>query len=206
MIAGHSLHLSRQVKNSHHMSNYTNARMSIATMDIIHLLASSDNHGIAAINPKAVQAMLFLVGVISIMFWICTFKLNKTINVLFFLLSVTVFLLMAGVRNEEVDRIAGWFGMATSACAYWLAFAELINDIHGEGKVEIIPLGHFKKGEFQHGGMHTQSRIQPAGPRRHMFTSAMDKFSRRNVVEPPQTTTVKVEPLPETSEELLDTV
>jgi len=115
--------------------------MSIGTMDIVQLLANPEN-GLAGPNPKAVQAMLFLSGVFTFILWICSFKLNKTINLLFFLLATTLFLLSGGVRNETVDKIGGWFGLATSAVAYWLAAAELINEIVGEGK-EIIPLGKF---------------------------------------------------------------
>ena len=134
--------------------------MSLGTVDIIQLLAFGDA---TPPNPKAVQAMLFLSGAFTTVLWICSFKLNKTLNLLFFLLASTLFLLCAGVRNETIDTIGGWFGMATAAVAYWLAAAELFNDIHGEGKREIIPLGHFSWNE-QHvseGGMQAQGRIQP---------------------------------------------
>jgi hypothetical protein len=164
--------------------------MSVATVDIIKIIAASDDHPVAA-NPKASQAMLFLVGVISTIFWICTFKLNKTICVLFGSLTVTVFLLVGGVRNETVDQVAGYSGLITAALAYWLAFAELMNDIHGEGKKEIIPLGHFKPGVFQHGGMQVQGRIQPnvQHSNRHLF------FSRRHLLNGhAKTPTISEEP------------
>ena len=156
--------------------------MSVCTVDIVQLLAAGNE--IASPNPKAVQAMLCFAGIITVIFWICTFKLNKTLNLLFFLLSSTFFLLAGGVHNELVDKIGGWVGMATAGTAYWLAAAELFNDIIGEGKREIIPLGHWKPGAFQHGGMQVQGRIQPEG-RRHSFFNK-DLFKSVRIMSSPK--------------------
>mmetsp|Transcript_23109 Transcript_23109/g.42874 ORF Transcript_23109/g.42874 Transcript_23109/m.42874 type:complete len:246 (+) Transcript_23109:1177-1914(+) len=117
--------------------------MSIGTFEIIQMLAHPDSD-VASPNPKAVSAMLSLAGLFTVVLWICSFKANKTLNLLFSLLFTTLFLLSGGVFDETVDRVAGWFGFATSAVAYWLAAAELFNAIHGEGEREIIPLGTFK--------------------------------------------------------------
>jgi succinate-acetate transporter protein len=118
--------------------------MSLGTIDIVQMLAHPDSD-IASPNPKAVSALLVLSGLFTSVLWICSFKLNKTLNLLFFLLATTLFLLSGGVWNETVDKIGGWCGLATSAVAYWIAAAELMNEIHGEGKHEIIPLGKFGK-------------------------------------------------------------
>jgi succinate-acetate transporter protein len=88
--------------------------MLLATVNIVQLMASGDA---APPNPRTVQAMMFLTGVFSTILWICTFKLNKTLNLLFFLLMITLFLLCAGVQNEVIDRIGGWFGLVTAAVA-----------------------------------------------------------------------------------------
>jgi succinate-acetate transporter protein len=112
--------------------------MSLGTVEIVQLLADDA----PAVNPKALQCMLFLCGVFTMVLWICTFKMHLTINLLFFMLGSTFFLLTGGVRNETVDKVAGYFGLVTAAIAYWLAAAELINEILGEGK-EIIALGRF---------------------------------------------------------------
>lgn len=49
----------------------------------------------------------------------------------------------------------------------WLAYAELVNDVWGEGK-EIIPLGHWPKNPFRDiGGIHLPGRIH--GPRPNSF-------------------------------------
>ncbi|KAL3909897.1 MAG: hypothetical protein SGILL_007907 [Bacillariaceae sp.] len=118
--------------------------MSLGTIDIVQLLAHPDSD-IASPNPNAVTALLFLSGLFTFVLWICSFKLNKTLNLLFFLLATTLFLLSGGVYNETVDKVGGWFGIATAAVAYWLAAAELMNEIHGEGKREIIPVGKFER-------------------------------------------------------------
>ena len=112
--------------------------MSLGTVEIVQLLAEDA----PAVNPKALQCMLFLVGVYTTILWVCTFKMHLTINLLFFMLASTLFLLAGGVRNESVDKVGGYFGLVTAAIAYWLAGAELINEILGEG-TEIIPLGRF---------------------------------------------------------------
>jgi succinate-acetate transporter protein len=114
--------------------------MSVSLVIAINML---QNDGIVP-NAKAAESMLFLMGIPTVVLFICTFKKNATLSLLFGLLVATFFLLMAGVRHETVDKVAGYFGLATAAVAYWLASAELINDIVGEGK-EIIPLGHWRR-------------------------------------------------------------
>lgn len=109
------------------------------------------------INSKAVQAMLVLMGIITFVLWICTFKMNATISLLFFLLASTFLLLAGGLNNEDVDKVAGWVGIVTAATAYWLGAAELINDIIGEGR-DIIPLGRFQKSYS--GATHMAGRVQ----------------------------------------------
>ena len=88
--------------------------MSIGTFDIIQIIAHPDGN-VASPSPKALCAMLFLSGLFTSILWICSFKLNKTLNLLFFLLASTLFLLSGGVYNETVDKIGGYFGIATSA-------------------------------------------------------------------------------------------
>lgn len=116
--------------------------MSLGTIDILQILAHPESDFVSP-NPKAVTALLFLAGLFTSVLWICSFAINKTLNLLFFLLATTLFLLSGGVYNETVDKVGGWCGIATSAVAYWLAAAELFNEILGEGQREIVPLGKF---------------------------------------------------------------
>lgn len=89
--------------------------MSIATIEIVFLLAVE---GPPDSNRKATEGMLFMVSIFTFMLWTLTFKMNMTINSLFFLLGTTCMLLSFGVRNEDVDRVGGWFGIATSVNAF----------------------------------------------------------------------------------------
>mmetsp|Transcript_14660 Transcript_14660/g.29793 ORF Transcript_14660/g.29793 Transcript_14660/m.29793 type:complete len:224 (-) Transcript_14660:227-898(-) len=89
--------------------------MSIATIEIVSLLAVD---GPPVSNKKASEGMLFMVSIFTFMLWTLTFKMNMTINSLFFLLGSTCMLLSFGTRNEDVDRVGGWFGVATSVNAF----------------------------------------------------------------------------------------
>jgi hypothetical protein len=130
--------------------------MSLATIQIVPLMAYGE---VSPANHTALQAMFSLVTVFTVMLWVLTFKMNKTICVLFFLLTTTVVLLTAGVTNQTVDTVAGFLGIITSANAFWLAFVELYNDIFGGG-AEVIPLGYWKANSFQStGGVHSPGRI-----------------------------------------------
>ena len=143
------------------VSIYGGFWMSIATIEIVSLLATNAP---PPVNEKAMQAMLFMLSVITFMLWSLTFKINKTLCSLFFLLGATCMLLSFGVRNETSDIIGGYFGIATSLNAFWLAFAELFNDVYGEGE-EIIPLGHWRSNKFRKsGGVHAPGRIQSTSP------------------------------------------
>jgi succinate-acetate transporter protein len=90
--------------------------MSFATIEIVTLLAPFEKP--VPTNKFASEGMLFMVSVFTFMLWTLTFKMNCTINSLFFLLGSTCMLLSFGVRNEDVDRVGGWFGIATSVNAF----------------------------------------------------------------------------------------
>jgi len=123
------------------------------------------------VNPQAVQAMLSLMGIFTFVMLLCTIVMNMTISLLMFLLMMTFFLLAVGVENETVDKVGGWFGMATAATAYWLASAELLNDILGGGE-DIIPLGHWKANQFRFAGaIHAPGRIHGVTHRRVLMES-----------------------------------
>lgn len=129
--------------------------MSVSFVVVVNMLQTK---GISP-NPKAAESMLFLMGIPTAVLWICSFKKNKTLSLLFGLLTATFFLLMAGVRHETVDKVGGYFGLATAAVAFWLASAELINDIVGEGE-EIIPLGHWKRPAAPVAGKETSIDVE----------------------------------------------
>jgi Predicted membrane protein len=139
--------------------------MSLGTAEILvklfTLLGETDAlGGEIGINPKAAQAMLIMMGVFTFLLWVCTFKQNKALSLLIFSLMMTFFLLAAGIDDYRTDKAAGWVGIFTSAVAFFIGGAELINDIIGEGQ-EIIPLGHFDTNKFKFAGyFHAPGRIQ----------------------------------------------
>jgi succinate-acetate transporter protein len=163
--------------------------MSVGTVEIVSLLATGEK---PPINAAALHAMYFMVGVFTFMLWVLTFKMNKTINSLFFLLGSTLMLLCAGVHYETADIVGGYFGLATSINAFWLAFAELVNDVIGEGR-EIIPLGHWNAKMKDHGAAHVSGRTQ--GRRPTIFgpnagaTQAPEKSEGLEDIEEGRTTT-----------------
>jgi succinate-acetate transporter protein len=138
--------------------------MSLGTSEILlkfyTLLGEEDeNLEPIGINPKGLQAMLSIMGMFTFVLWICTFKQNKALCLLMFSLMMTFFLLAAGVDDWKTDKVAGWFGIVTSAIAFFIAAAELINDIIGGGE-EVIPLGHFNSNKFKFSGyFHVPGRI-----------------------------------------------
>jgi GPR1/FUN34/yaaH family len=135
--------------------------MSLATVEIISVLSQGE---MTKINLKAWQAMLFMLSLISLMFWILTLKMNKTISLTFILLTFTCLLLALGVQDAILDQVAGYFGLLTAANAFWLAFVELVNDSYGEG-TEVIPLGHWNSNKFQAaGGAHAPGHIHGHWP------------------------------------------
>eukprot|EP00934_Nitzschia_sp_Nitz4_P004993 Nitzschia sp. Nitz4//scaffold133_size116822//104672//105409//NITZ4_003825-RA/size116822-processed-gene-0.130-mRNA-1//1//CDS//3329535450//4983//frame0 len=93
----------------------------------------------AGIDRDAIAAMLFLFGVTSAAFWVCTFKANLTVCVLFGLLTTTFFLLSFGESREDVEKVGGYFALATGGLAFWLGFVDLVNITYGP----TIPVGKF---------------------------------------------------------------
>jgi len=138
--------------------------MSLGTAEIVTKLftlfgeVGADGNEIG-MNPNAVKAMLIMMGIFTAILWVCTFKQNKCLCLLIFSLMMTFFLLAAGIEDDYIDIAAGWVGIFTSFVAFFLAGAELVNDIIGGG-TEIIPLGHFDSNKFKFAGyFHVPGRI-----------------------------------------------
>lgn len=119
--------------------------MSLGGIQIVMMMTPNEAVREVGFNPQAVQAMLVMWGLLTFVFWICTFRANMTLCSLFGLLTVTFMLLAAGVTNKTVDMVGGWFGFATAFNAFWLGAADMINETLGGGS-ELIPLGKFKWG------------------------------------------------------------
>lgn len=82
---------------------------------------------------------LFIWGLFSFFMFIGTLKANRVLQIIFFLLFILFFLLAIHfwTGSEMVLKLAGWEGILTGACAFYLAIAEVLNEQFGR---EVLPI------------------------------------------------------------------
>jgi len=117
-------------------------------------------------GPHGMQMMLSLWGLLTFFFFLCTLGLNVGLMTLFFSLSVTFFLLAGGVNHPRVNKAGGYLGIWTAGVAWYIAFAELLNEVWFRGRV-VIPLGAMtwpNKKHSQHEEKTASQRSMNAGP------------------------------------------
>ncbi len=83
---------------------------------------------------------LLLWGVFTLFMFVGTLKSNKALQFIFFTLTLLFFLLAAKdfTGNSAIGTFAGWEGIVCGASAFYLAMAEVINEVHGR---TILPVG-----------------------------------------------------------------
>ena len=96
-------------------------------------------------NPHAFMGWyLFLWGLFTFFMWFGTFGKNRVIQFVF--LSLTVLFWLLAIRdwtgNHTVGIIAGWEGIVCGSSAFYLAMAEVLNEVHGK---TLLPIGEIKK-------------------------------------------------------------
>jgi succinate-acetate transporter protein len=91
-------------------------------------------------SPPAngVAVVLLLWGVLTLLLWIVSFRLNKGIFSIFLLLWITFFLLAAGDFGYGTGKIGGYLGLVTGIDAMLVAFVEVLNAVAGR---TVVPLG-----------------------------------------------------------------
>lgn len=91
-------------------------------------------------SELAMSAYLAMWGLMSFVMWIATFRLNKALQLTFFLLVVAFALLAAGdfTGNRALTRIAGFEGMALGFVAMYTGLAQVLNELYGR---VVWPLG-----------------------------------------------------------------
>ncbi|ACL64115.1 GPR1/FUN34/yaaH family protein [Anaeromyxobacter dehalogenans 2CP-1] len=97
--------------------------------------------GIADASDKnAMAAYLFIWGLFSIVLFIATLKMNRTIMLVFFALVVLFILLGLGdaTGNATITRIAGYEGIACGLGAIYLGAAQILNEVYGR---KVLPIG-----------------------------------------------------------------
>jgi uncharacterized protein len=87
---------------------------------------------------------LFLIawGIFTAYMLIASLRTTVAVAVVFFLLTVTFFLLGIGNANESTGVIeaGGWFGLATAAAAWYASFAAVTNSTFGRTVLPVRPL------------------------------------------------------------------
>ncbi len=80
----------------------------------------------AAATPMT-GTILLLWGIFTALLWVATFRASKMLCLLFFLLTVTFFLLAAAHFGFHTGKSGGWLGLLTGVVAIVLGFADLMN-------------------------------------------------------------------------------
>lgn len=92
----------------------------------------------------AMASYLGMWGLLSFVMFIGTFRLNRALQVTFFLLVVAFALLAIGdlLGSATLKTLAGWEGIVLGFCAIYTGLAQVINEVYGR---VLMPLGPVKK-------------------------------------------------------------
>ena len=105
------------------------------------LLLFAHNHliDISAAGPTVGVALL-LWGVLTLYLWISTFRLSKTVFLVFLTLWVTFGLLGLGAinANTSLSHAGGWLGVICGSLAIYGSFGIVTNSVFGRA---VVPLG-----------------------------------------------------------------
>jgi len=95
-------------------------------------------------SQTAMAAYLGIWGLLSFVLFIGTFRLNRALQVVFFLLTVAFTLLAIGdlIGSPTLKTIAGWEGILLGFCAIYTGLAQVLNDVYGR---VVLPLGPVAK-------------------------------------------------------------
>ena len=91
---------------------------------------------------QAVGLYLFAWGIFTLYMWIASFKTTAAVNLVFFLLTITFFLLAFGEwgTSSGLSKLGGYFGIATAIVAWYASFAGVINSTFGKVVLPTKPL------------------------------------------------------------------
>jgi succinate-acetate transporter protein len=91
-------------------------------------------------DTVAMSAYLFLWGFFSLILFIGTFKLNKGLQVVFFLLVILFMLLAIGdmFESASLKKFAGFEGVLCGLSAMYVGAAQVLNEVY---KRTVLPLG-----------------------------------------------------------------
>jgi len=91
-------------------------------------------------NTAALVTYLSLWGAFTAVLWLCTFKMNRALQVIFGLLTALFFLLAAGdaMESSMLKLVAGFEGILCGASAVYAGLAQVVNEVYG---MTLLPLG-----------------------------------------------------------------
>jgi uncharacterized protein len=97
----------------------------------------------AAHVGAALGLYLIAWGIFTLYMLVASLRTTAAIALVFFLLTITFFLLGIGNANESEGLIeaGGWFGLATAAAAWYASFAAVTNSTFGRTVLPVWPLG-----------------------------------------------------------------
>jgi succinate-acetate transporter protein len=83
---------------------------------------------------------LFLWGVFTLYMWVATWRAARALQLVFFVLWITFFVLAAGEWTglAWLRHAGGYCGLVTAVLAFYLSAAEIINEMHGR---TVLPVG-----------------------------------------------------------------
>ncbi len=95
-------------------------------------------------SALAMASYLGIWGIFATVLFIGTFRLNRALQIVFFLLVVLFFLLVLGdlTGNRQITRIAGYEGIVCGAAAIYTGLAQVLNEVYGR---TVCPLGPMQK-------------------------------------------------------------
>jgi succinate-acetate transporter protein len=96
----------------------------------------------AADTGHAVGLYLIAWGIFTTYMFVASLRTTTAIAVVFALLAVTFFLLGIGDAggNENIEKLGGYFGLATAAAAWYASFAVVTNSTFGRTVLPVRPL------------------------------------------------------------------
>lgn len=106
------------------------------------------------------RMMLSLWGILTFLFWLCTFSMNLITSALFLSLALLFFFLAGGQpQSEHMNwmKFAGIWGFWTAFLAFYDGIAALMKEVYGK---QILPVFPFKPiNKISGGNYGTQRRI-----------------------------------------------
>jgi succinate-acetate transporter protein len=91
---------------------------------------------------SAVGLYLIGWGIFTTYMWVASFRTTAAVNVVFFLLAITFFLLGWGDASgtDGISKLGGWIGILTAIAAWYASFAGVTNFTFGRELLPVRPL------------------------------------------------------------------